>query len=45
MLWTPLYKHKSHGTQNVKTTQKTPKKMSYTDPTKKPEVKSGALEG
>ena len=40
MCWTPLYtnKHKSHGTQKVKThnrtTQKT-KKMSSTDPIKK----------
>ena len=39
MCWTPLYanKHKPHGTQNVKThdrtTQKT-KKMSNTDTTK-----------
>jgi hypothetical protein len=46
MCWTPLYanKHKSHGTQNVKThnrtTQKT-KKMSITDPTKN----SGSREG
>ena len=54
MCWTPLYtnKHKSHGTQKVKThnrtTQKT-KKMSSTDPikktTKKPVVNSGAREG
>ena len=44
MCWTPLYakKHKSHGTQNIKT-QKT-KKMSNMHPTNKPGVNSGARE-
>ena len=50
MCWTPLFvkKHRAHGTQNVKTlnrtTQKTIKK-SNTNPTKKPGVNSGAREG
>jgi hypothetical protein len=50
MYWTPLFanKHRAHGTQNVKTlnrtTQKTIKK-SNTNPTKNPGVNSGAREG
>jgi hypothetical protein len=50
MCWTPLYvnKHKPHGTQKVKTHDRTTqknKKMSNMDPTKNPEVNAGAREG
>jgi hypothetical protein len=48
MCWTPLCtnKRKSHGTQKVKTHNRTTaKKMSNTDHTKQQGVNSGAREG